>query len=208
MENLFEKGMINLAHAAVTEGVNGPGRRFTVWAQGCPRHCGGCFNPDLIPFVEKTLVSPLALAARALSSEIDGITLSGGEPFDQAGVLSEFIRAVKTARPAMTAIAFTGYEIEELQKNGGEAPKLLDALDLLIDGPYEEKNPCRDNLRGSKNQRIIPLTPEGEALALKISSSGTPEVEISISKEGDVIISGFPSPELAFALRKKLSPGG
>jgi anaerobic ribonucleoside-triphosphate reductase activating protein len=197
--------VLNIAHACVTETVNGPGRRFTVWVQGCPRSCPGCFNEGLRPFEPRRAVRPAELAREALAcAPIDGVSLSGGEPFAQAAALAEFLDAVRAAPgfEALTALAFTGYTREELAAGPDGWDALLSRLDLLVEGAYVAALPSQLPLRGSANQRLVPLTPAGEVLRREAEAAEALGVELTITADGEVIVAGFPSPGLLASLRR------
>ena len=201
--------VLNLAEARVTCGVNGPGRRFTVWVQGCPQRCRGCFNPGLRPFAVRRLVDPADLAHEAAAcAPLDGVTLSGGEPFSQAAELSLFLDALR-ATPGLsnlTALAFTGRTVEELGAGPPEWGALLARLDLVVDGRYEQGLRADKPLRASANQRLVPLTAAGEALALQVAKEEAGGVEVTIADDGEVIVAGFPPPRLLRELRRALAP--
>lgn len=197
--------MLNIRHMALTEGVNGPGKRLTVWAQGCPFNCEGCFNPELRPFENKHLLSPEKLVEEALALDFSGVTFSGGEPFAQAEELADFLRLLRAARPDTDVVAFTGYTLRELKSGPREFKKLLCEIDLLVDGRYEKQNPSGASLRGSANQRLVPLTEPGIALLEAVIMDDRPNVALTITGDGEVIISGFPTPEFVRNLRSKLS---
>jgi len=191
---------LNVAHACVTREVNGPGRRFTVWVQGCPRRCEGCFNPGLRTFETRREVLADELAAEAAAAGgFDGVTLTGGEPFHQAGGLAAFLDALRgDGRFArIPALAFTGYRLEELREGPAEWRRLLERLDLLVDGPYLAGEPSTLPLRGSANQRLLALTPAGEALVEATTRASTAAVEVLISDSGEVVLAGFPTAEVA-----------
>ena len=97
-----------------------------------------------------------ALAWEIIPSSVEGITISGGEPFLQAGALAELIRAVKRHRD-IGVIVYTGFLYEELGTQEC-ANELLELCDLIIDGPYIKELDDGKALRGSSNQRVIPLT--------------------------------------------------
>ena len=195
---------LNLAHWCVTEGVNGPGRRFTVWVQGCPRRCPGCFNPGLQDEERRRQVSVEELvAAFVAAGPVDGVTLSGGEPFAQAAGLAVFLGALaeQTGTPP-SVIAFSGYTLEELQ--GGEPAwqRLLERVDLLVDGPYlAERAVSAAPLAGSANQRRLALSEVGEEILARLAATAAGEVQVQVTAHGEVVVSGFPAPELLAALR-------
>lgn len=135
----------------------GPGLRYVIWTQGCPFNCKGCTTPEGQPIVKRQLVDVKLMASDIIKrKEIEGITISGGEPFLQAPSLSHLIRLVRKERPDMNVIAFTGFKIEALKSP--EAKSLLSELDVLIDGTFVEHLKTPKGLRGSSNQGIHFLT--------------------------------------------------
>lgn len=132
----------------------GPGNRIAIWTVGCSRRCPGCANPELWERYPQQKIAPQRLAEyiNKLSDRgIDGITISGGEPFDQAEEIKELLDLLKV-KPEV--LVFSGYSIEELQ---GDVSKkeLLEKIDVLIDGAYVEVlNDGVSALRGSTNQQI------------------------------------------------------
>lgn len=136
--------------------VLGPGTRYVLWVQGCNKNCPGCIAPESHSMTDGKQITIDALVWEIALSDADGLTVSGGEPFLQAEVLAELIKSVRRIRP-IDVIVFTGYYYEELLQKP-EAQKLLSQIDLLIDGPYIRELDDGIGLRGSSNQRIIPLT--------------------------------------------------
>lgn len=138
--------------------VDGPGLRLTVFTQGCPHHCPGCHNPqthdmeggyicDHRTIVDEIRKNPL----------LQGITLSGGEPFCQPEELLPLALAAKEMGKNLWI--YSGYTYEELsqiaEKNKA-VRSLLALTDVLVDGRYQKE--CRDlnlTFRGSANQRLI-----------------------------------------------------
>lgn len=137
----------------------GPGCRYVVWVQGCRRRCPGCLTPESRPLDGGTTLAAADLAADiVLSPHIDGITISGGEPFLQAPALAEMLVAVRSRRPGLTVIVYTGFRHEELMARP-DARALLELTDVLIDGEYVEALNDGRGIRGSSNQRVICLSP-------------------------------------------------
>jgi anaerobic ribonucleoside-triphosphate reductase activating protein len=203
--------MLNLAHASVSVDANGPGRRFTLWLRGCSRRCPGCFNPELMEAEPRTEVSCERLLGEALAARpIDGLTLSGGEPFDQAVGLSRFLDGVR-ATPGLdrcTVLAFTGYSLEEIRDGASDARRaLLRRVDLLVDGPYREERSGPFLLRGSSNQRLIPLTPAGRLLLGQARPCDPGRFEVVVGAGGEVLFTGLPPHALVDAVRGKLGQG-
>lgn len=138
--------------------VDGPGIRYAVFVQGCPHGCPGCHNPQTHPFAGGQVRDTGELFAQFQKNPLlKGITLSGGEPFCQAGPLAELARLVHSA--CKDVVVYTGYTYEELAASEDPAVQsLLSETDLLIDGPFIEEQKDLDLLfRGSENQRLIDM---------------------------------------------------
>ncbi len=137
--------------------VLGPGNRVAVWTAGCSRKCTGCANPELWTRYPQQEIEPERVAECINSMcgrEIDGLTITGGEPFDQAG---DIVRLINALDFQTEILVFSGYEIRELQTDAAKK-KLLDKTDVLIDGNYiEALNDGVSALRGSVNQQIYLL---------------------------------------------------
>lgn len=136
--------------------VDGPGLRAVVFFQGCPHHCQGCHNPETWE-PRGGRVHTVGEIWDAISDHplLQGITLSGGEPFMQpeaAALLATWARA-----KGWDVMVYTGYTWEELMADPDEArQRLLAQTDLLVDGPYRhEERDLGLLFRGSRNQRII-----------------------------------------------------
>ena len=152
------KGSIRLAGIVRESIVDGPGIRMTVFVQGCPHHCPGCHNPqthdpkggydcELQKIIDAFDEDPL----------LRGITLSGGEPFEQAEGLLPLVRAVR--QRGKDVVAFSGYTFEQLAEKAKNEPavgEILSLCCLLVDGRFVQAQ--RDlslRFRGSRNQRLI-----------------------------------------------------
>ena len=136
--------------------VDGPGIRFVVFAQGCPHHCDGCHNPSTHDFNGGNLVAVDAIINEMKKNPLlDGITLSGGEPFEQPEAFGELAERAKEL--GYHVMAYTGYTYEKLlAKKDEQRLRLLENTDLLVDGKFEmEKKSLLLKFKGSKNQRII-----------------------------------------------------
>jgi anaerobic ribonucleoside-triphosphate reductase activating protein len=197
--------------------VNGPGVRTVLWVQGCGRRCPGCFNPEFLPRdggrlvpVEEVIqwiraavhqsTNPSIHQSINPSSAIDGVTFSGGEPFDQAAGLALVARAAQQL--GLGVLIFTGYPWEDLERNGDPAHRaLLTASDLLVAGPYDRNAPIHQStnppihqstahpLLSSANQRLVFLTDRYRAYDFGRHR----RVEFRIAPDGAVRISGFPA---------------
>ena len=136
--------------------VLGPGVRYVLWTHGCHKNCPGCVAGGAHSVKEGKPIDTGALAWEIALSGADGLTISGGEPFLQATALAELIDQLRQIRP-MGVIVYSGYRYEELREQP-EAAALLKRIDLLVDGEYIQALDDHRGLRGSSNQRAIPLT--------------------------------------------------
>ena len=138
--------------------VLGPGLRYALWTQGCQRRCKGCVTPQSQPLDGGTDIDIVALATDIVNNcGIDGLTISGGEPFLQADQVNRLLGLVRQYRPELTVIVYTGYTIEQLE-HIPHAKEALQYVDVLIDGEYVEELNDNKGIRGSSNQRIIALS--------------------------------------------------
>lgn len=141
--------------------VDGPGFRFTVFTQGCPHNCEGCHNPQTHDFsggydidtdeiYEKITANPM----------LDGVTLSGGDPFCQCRPLAELAKKLHAFEGfPLNVIAYTGYTFEYLVEHADDENGFMDLLkqcDYLIDGRFVlAQRSLELKFRGSANQRFI-----------------------------------------------------
>ena len=135
----------------------GPGLRYAIWTQGCPFNCPHCITPEGRPVVAAKLIDTVQLANDIIiNKNINGITISGGEPFLQAASVAALLNKVRDSRPELNVIIFTGFLKENLLSK--DAISVLSMTDLLIDGQYIDKLNDGVGLRGSSNQRLHFLT--------------------------------------------------
>jgi anaerobic ribonucleoside-triphosphate reductase activating protein len=129
----------------------GPGQRVGVWFQGCSIRCAGCISADTWAFEHgATTVGAVIDAMGEWLSMADGVTISGGEPFDQADALLHLLRAVRS-RFSGDILVYTGHAFEAMSAVIAQAPGLID---VLISGPYDASASQSFPLRGSDNQRL------------------------------------------------------
>ncbi|MBQ3005211.1 MAG: radical SAM protein [Clostridia bacterium] len=138
----------------------GPGNRLVLWTKGCSRHCKNCANPELWDSKNAKEYSPENIFNIIKNIDektpIDGVTISGGEPFEQIDDLLILLEMLKTITDDI--IVFTGYTFEELKRNfsSEEVEEIQELISVLIDGEYKhELNDNESSLRGSTNQNII-----------------------------------------------------
>lgn len=136
--------------------VDGPGLRLTVFTQGCPHHCPGCHNPESHDYEcgeEREIEEILSMAQENIL--LDGVTLSGGEPFVQAEACALIADGAHAA--GLNVWCYTGYTFEKIMASENSAwKKLIENIDILVDGPFVMELRTLDvKFRGSSNQRII-----------------------------------------------------
>jgi anaerobic ribonucleoside-triphosphate reductase activating protein len=121
--------------------------------------CRECIAQETLPFDGGTAM-PVAELAGWLRSlpDVEGVTLSGGEPFAQAEPLALLLDEVRAALPDFTAMSYSGFTLAALRRGTAAQRALLDRLDLLVDGPYQVARHGDLRWRGSSNQRLIPLS--------------------------------------------------
>lgn len=169
----------------------GPGNRLVLWVAGCDKRCLGCISPEMQTRDAGKPVPVDALLRRILSidASVNGITISGGEPFDQAPALVELLSALRERRPTWSILVYTGCLIEEIRADTGEKAKLLDYVDILIDGPYRRRIPRRHPLTGSGNQRVHYLSELGRSLKHKMDAFPPQQVNLGLGARSlDMII--------------------
>lgn len=142
--------------------ANGPKLRYVLFLQGCPHKCDGCQNQhtwgydggkdmsveEVLKDIEKSM--PL----------INGVTISGGEPFEQPEELYNLLLELTITHPSLNVWIYTGYKYEELLDKDNEYIKgILSCTNVLVDGQFQ-KDKMQNALKftGSRNQRIIHLT--------------------------------------------------
>lgn len=138
--------------------VDGPGYRLAVFAQGCPHDCPGCHNPATHAMDGGTLLDTAEIVAlMGKNPLVRGVTLTGGEPMLQPQAMCEIAEAAKAN--GLNVWCYTGYTLEELRAWGNErVNRLLETIDVLVDGPYLAHQRSLDLLYcGSKNQRLIDM---------------------------------------------------
>jgi len=145
--------------------VDGPGIRFAVFTQGCKHHCLGCHNPEAQPFTGGREVTVDELWEKVEGNPlVSGITLTGGEPFEQPGPLIELVG--RAHGKGLSVWAYSGYRYEELLDGVpcDDARELALACDVLVDGLFvREQQSYTLKWCGSANQRVIDVPASLEA---------------------------------------------
>jgi len=142
--------------------------------------------------------------AEADAGAVEGITLLGGEPFDQAKAFAQLGAQVREAN--LSVMTFTGHERAWLESPAAPpgAAALLSVTDLLVDGAYRADQP--DHVRpwvGSRNQELHFLTDRYAGLRL----AATPDrLEMRISADGGVTVNGWAGVDQLDALLEGIGP--
>lgn len=181
---------LNIAAYQIGTYALGPGYRAAIWVQGCPFHCPGCIAPEWIGVHPNQIVDPSLLAEQILADpDIDGLTLSGGEPMLQAAGLARLVRLIREKR-TVNVITFSGFQYQNLRTNppNVSVSDLLHETDILVDGPFIKKLNDDRGLRGSSNQRFIALSDQIQVSQLE---NWKRKIEINISN-GSMMVIGIP----------------
>jgi anaerobic ribonucleoside-triphosphate reductase activating protein len=203
---------LSRTHYPVT--VLGPGRRAGIWFQGCTIRCSGCLAIDTWAGSTSATVpvsSVLDWLASLPADDVDGVTISGGEPTEQAGALTAVLRGIESWRSdrPVDVLMFTGREPEwvEEQIRRGAAEQLWPGLDAVMAGPYIGAQAGTSVLRGSENQRLILRTPLGTARYAHLDDSSRRSVQLQMTEDGLWLV-GIPLPGDLEAIESGLSAAG
>lgn len=183
----------------------GPGQRAVVWVQGCSLRCPGCMVPETWSTQGGQWFDPVDLAYQLLEQEsISGVTVSGGEPAEQAEAVAIMLAVIKQA--GKNTWLYSGYTLEELIAKADPAvDALLSFTDVLVDGRYEATQGGHYRWRGSANQRILHLT---DAIAVDDRPGGVSRVEITLNAQGEMVVVGIPPPHFLRRFRQALTRQG
>ncbi|OFI46993.1 anaerobic ribonucleoside-triphosphate reductase activating protein [Floricoccus penangensis] len=139
--------------------VDGEGVRNSLYVSGCPFACEGCYNVAAQNFrygrpytqeLEERIMTDMA------QPYVQGLTLLGGEPFLNTGVVLPLVKRIHEELPEKDIWSWSGYTWEELQEESDDKLELLANIDILVDGRfYISKKNLLLQFRGSSNQRII-----------------------------------------------------
>jgi len=165
--------------------ANGPGLRAVVWLQGCTLGCAGCFNPGTHDAELGYDTSSEDIAAALLGApDVEGISISGGEPFQQPEALLALVRRVRET--PLSVLVFSGYTLEAIRATP-LGTQILSCVDVLIAGRYAESKRMGQSLIGSANQRLHLLT----ARYTPADFGGIPASEVILHRDGSVTLSGI-----------------
>ena len=181
---------ISRIHFPIT--VLGPGRRIGIWFQGCSIRCPGCISADTWATARRlSTVSNVMDAIAPWLAIADGVTISGGEPFDQPKALETLLREVRCATQG-DILVFSGHPIEALRDHLVRMQGLIDAI---VTDPFERASAQTLRLRGSDNQRLTFLTPLGKRRFQpyqEFRDDGDRALDVCFDDNGAVWFAGIP----------------
>jgi len=166
--------------------VLGPSSRFAIWVQGCLKGCLGCISRDSQPLDGGYEIETTRLTETIINTpDIEGITISGGEPFLQSEALVDLIKRVKS-KAEMGLIIYTGFNFEEIEEN-----ELTKLCDIIIDGIYIKDLNDGLSLRGSSNQKIHLITKRYEDIIKNVYGVQGRKIELHFFKNETLMV-GIP----------------
>lgn len=178
---------ISRLHFPVT--TLGPGKRIGIWLQGCSIHCEGCISVDTWQFgINSVPLEDVKILLKQWLPNSDGITISGGEPFDQEEALFELLQFLRSYQKSI--LVYSGYSFQQLKTkkeihNGW--------IDVLISEPYDYKQPQTKALMGSNNQQMHLLTSLGRS-DFESYLEKSPEKKLDVQFEKNTVwMTGIPS---------------
>ena len=183
----MSSGSLTIHRYLPTSLSNGPGLRAVIWVQGCSLACPGCFNPDTH---SKTLgstinVDTLVKQILAHSNQIEGLTISGGEPLQQAHPLSKLLKQIRRLS-SLSVLLFTGYTWKQIP-NVPAGADVLQHCDVVLAGRYNQSLRVASGLLGSSNKTCHFLTSRYSLVDLE----AVPQAEVIIEPGGDILLSGI-----------------
>lgn len=180
---------ISRMHFPVT--TLGPGRRLGIWFQGCSIRCPGCISADTWATGRRGLeLVELFRRMETWLNQAEGITISGGEPFDQLDALGALLRGLRE-RTAADILVYSGYAFENLTPALAALNGLIDAL---ISDPFLLDAPQKLPIRGSDNQRLHRLTELGRSrfAGYDEPAHGNGAFDVMFDDNGTVWLAGIP----------------
>lgn len=196
---------IALLHHPVT--ALGPGTRFGIWFQGCSIGCPGCMSRHTWdPSAGREIEVDEIVSRVAACLPLDGVTISGGEPFEQPQGLTELLEALHALRAERDTpfdlLCFSGLSWRRLRAEHGPVLSLLDAI---VPEPYLASVGRGAQVAGSANQPLITLS----ALGQRAHSEHSERVPLQLIEDGErVALIGTPFPGDLDLLQKRLADVG
>lgn len=186
----------------------GPGRRIGIWFQGCSIRCKGCVSVDTWENSKGNVsIDEIIKICSSWFHEADGITISGGEPFDQPDALKTLLERLRSSTD-IDILVYSGHPYEKIVPL---VKKFNSLIDGLITDPYEENELQTLALRGSDNQRLHCLTTLGEKRFSQFNRKLQPSdktFDIMFEEEGAIWLAGIPQRDDMRRLKTLLAKEG
>jgi len=181
--------------------VLGPYNRFAIWTQGCPFSCMSCMTPNSQSLEGGKDYNIFQLADMIINNiKIEGLTITGGEPFIQIEALIILLKKVKEKRD-IGVIVYSGYTLEEINYSETKQ-ELLKYIDILIDGKYIDSLNDDISLRGSSNQNIYQLTNRYSKIFEQYYNIRQRNIELYLNKT-ELMVAGIPKQERLDKFRER-----
>ena len=184
----------------------GPGKRFGIWVQGCSKQCPGCISPSSWDYEKgkKVNIEPLSCQISGMAEDYQGVTISGGEPFDQYEALIVFCAFLKKISN-LDIYVFTGYTIDELYDKFPDQlfPRYID---FLMDGRYIIEQHDNNNVRGSTNQNLYRFIDGRPILQHEYFKSR--QWSLHVSDDNQIYMSGIPKESDLSSIKNQLKFSG
>jgi anaerobic ribonucleoside-triphosphate reductase activating protein len=185
----------------------GPGNRIGIWFQGCSIHCPGCVSADTWSIDRgRTTVEDVLRAISTWLPLADGVTISGGEPFDQPDALLALLAGLDLTS-TQDVLVYSGHPLERI---AGVVERSNGRIDALISDPFEASSPQTLQLRGSDNQRLTVLTDRGHQVFAGYHRhvSEVRAMDLMFDSDGTVWLAGIPRQQDMTLLRQLLASQG
>ena len=168
----------------------GPGKRLGIWFQGCSIRCDGCISVDTWANPRNfTSVKTLMTRISDKLIESSGITITGGEPFDQFDALEALLSEIKLFSQKDVLI-YTGYSFRQIFSR---MEKILDLFDAIITGPFDSFSGQTKALMGSDNQELHIVSERGQELFKPfLSKKPSRKLDVLFKKNGETVFAGIP----------------
>lgn len=170
----------------------GPGRRLVVWVQGCHLACPGCMSTNTwepAAVVAEEVEAVVSRCRDLVDDQLEGVTISGGEPFEQPDALRALVSGLRAAltNRDLDVLAYSGFAFKMLQHRH---PAVLSLLDGVIAGRYIAEQPTDEPWRGSANQQLVALTELGRE-RYSPQQTGAAGLQVQLA-EGKLVLIGVP----------------
>lgn len=202
------KVSISRVHFPVTS--LGPGTRVGIWFQGCSIGCPGCISQDTWEATENHQISvdTLVQQCRTWAPRFNGITISGGEPFQQAAALEvmlEKLDRLRTTAHDFDILVYSGFRIGFLKR---KYLRVISLCDALIPEPYKLNAETKNAWRGSSNQPIIAISERGRQIYCSDKLDELKSKMQAVTSGGETFMIGVPPRRALNNLEEKLASSG